>query len=309
MAVVVGVGLTSLALLATVLVARSWSGDNGVAHGPDATWGVPSSRTVSPSPAFEAPSGGTPSAASAAHPVEVARGRLRNLALDLCLDGGNGTPGTAAVLAECSSAASQQWSYQDDGLLRSVADPTLCLAAHVRKGTVGTADCVVHSGQVQYDLTVRGELLLRWRKGKVVAPGAGREVVVADRDGAAEQRWRLEAAPDEAGAEPRKNGDERSEGEDRAERDAEGRAERGSPGGDQHPGDPEEHGEQRPPDGEAPREQGPEDPPEQYETRMAQAGCCDSAEPSAAEPDARELVAGVREAVTSRAVSVASALG
>ncbi|MGP4089244.1 hypothetical protein, partial [Streptomyces sp. KR55] len=69
------------------------------------------------------------------------------------------------------------------------------------------------------------------------------------------------------------------------------------------------HSEQRPPDGEAPREQGPEDPPEQYETRMAQVGCCDKAEPPAAEPDARELVAGVRDAVTSRAVSVASALG
>jgi hypothetical protein len=189
----VGAGLTSLALLATVLVARSWSDDGGV-PGPRATWGAVSGNSVSPGSTGTSSTAGAPSAASLGGPVEVGHGRLRNPHTGLCLDvrAGRTEDGTATLLAACSPAGSQQWSYQDDGLLRSAADPTLCLAADADADTVVLADCVVHAGEVRYDLTVRGELLLRRGDGVLVAPGGARSVVVAERDGSAGQRWVLE---------------------------------------------------------------------------------------------------------------------
>jgi hypothetical protein len=193
-ALAVGVGVASLALLATVLAARSWSDDSGL---PDAraTWGAQSSSTLRPSTSGnDSASVGSPSLASADRPAEVGRGRLRNGASGLCLDvdGGRAGTGAAAVLAACSSAGSQQWSYQDDGLLRSGADPALCLASDAGRRSVILAGCVVHAGEVRYDLTIRGELLLRGGKGKLVAPGNGTDVTVTARDGSARQRWTLE---------------------------------------------------------------------------------------------------------------------
>ncbi|MFJ8111467.1 RICIN domain-containing protein [Streptomyces sp. NPDC096132] len=196
-AVLVGVGLTSLALLATVLVAKSWSDDNGV---PDTrpTWGAPAGGTSTPGPDDPSPSG-SPSAASAARSAVVAHGRLRSPETGRCLDaaGGRAESGAAAVLTACSSAASQQWSYQDDGLLRSAAAPTLCLAADPGRGSAALARCVVHSGEAFFDLTVRGELLLRRDGELVVAPGTGRaraKVVVTERDGSERQRWVFDTA-------------------------------------------------------------------------------------------------------------------
>ncbi|MGW0760849.1 RICIN domain-containing protein [Streptomyces sp. NPDC002814] len=242
-AVVVGVGLTSLALLATVLTAKGWSEDNGV-PGAQATWGVPSGSSGRPSTASQ------PSSASAQRPSEVGHGRFRNPAADACLDVRDSRvePGTAAVLAACSSAGSQQWSYENDGLLRSLADPTLCLGSDADRGAVALAGCVVHAGQVQYDLTVHGELLLRWRNGQAVAPGPGKDVVVTDRDGSPDQRWVLNPgsdAPDESRA-------------------------------------PEPEVRKTP---DRPSEQGPDDPPEQYRTRSVQAGAGDESEAEA--PGAR----------------------
>ncbi|MEU0342303.1 RICIN domain-containing protein [Streptomyces bobili] len=203
--VVVGVGLTSLALLATVLVTRGWSHDNAV-PGVGATWGAPAGGAgltdTGTAPADAASTGTAPADASTAHSAEVADGRLRATAAGLCLDtdGGRAEAGAVAVLAACSSAATQQWSYQDDGLLRSAAAPALCLTADPGRGTVALADCVVHSGNVLFDLTVRGELLLRsGGAGLVVAPGVGRsrtDVTITERDGTAGQRWAFDIAPD-----------------------------------------------------------------------------------------------------------------
>ncbi|MEG3628012.1 ricin-type beta-trefoil lectin domain protein [Streptomyces poriticola] len=183
-AVAVGVGLASLALLATALVTRGWS--EGGETGPGATWGAPSSAGPGP---------GTRPGAD--HAQEVARGRLRNLAVGLCLDArdGGADGGAGVTLAECSAAASQQWSYREDGLLRGVADPTRCLGSDADTGSVLLAGCVVHPGEVRYDLTVRGELLLRGGTGSVVAGGPDGAVAVATRDGSAGQRWLLDTGP------------------------------------------------------------------------------------------------------------------
>jgi hypothetical protein len=186
------VGVTSLALLATLLVARGWSDDNGVAPGTHATWGAPSSHTVRPTPT---PTPRLPSAAPADHADEVRGGRLRNLDADRCLDtGGAPEAGAPAGLAACSSAG--QWSYRDDGLLRSAADPALCLDAGDR--TVVLAECAEPAGRTRYDLTVRGELLPRRHRGRAVAAGSGADVVVTDRDGSAAQRWEVEPVDDGA---------------------------------------------------------------------------------------------------------------
>ncbi|MEV6833681.1 ricin-type beta-trefoil lectin domain protein [Streptomyces sp. NPDC051133] len=202
----VGVGLTALALLATVLVVRSWSDDNGVPH-PGATWGAPVGRSTGTG-ARIAPS---PSAAAAGTPVALARGGLYNLASGRCLDmtGGRPVEGAGVRLAACSAAASQQWSYQDDGLLRSAADPALCLAADTGTKNVAVSDCVTPAGEVSYDVTVRGEILLRGHHPALVLAvssggGSGR-VRLAARDGAAGERWTLAPRPDgvpPAGAAP-----------------------------------------------------------------------------------------------------------
>ncbi|KUM99215.1 hypothetical protein AQI95_39950 [Streptomyces yokosukanensis] len=195
-AVAVGVGLTSLALLATVLVVRSWSDDNGV-PAPGDTWGAPAGRTTRPGDARSVTSPSAASAASVGDPVEIAHGGLRDLRSGRCLDvrGDGAEAGAGVGLAPCTSAATQQWSYRDDGLLRSAADPSLCLAADPGTRNVVLAGCVVHAGEVTYDFTVRGEILLRGQEGLALAPGPGgttARVGLAPRDGSPEQRWVLD---------------------------------------------------------------------------------------------------------------------
>lgn len=145
-AVVVGVGVAAAALLATVFVTKGWSDDNGVPD-PRATWGAQSSSSLQPSrSADDESSAGSPLPASVGQPVEIGRGRLRNAESGLCLDvgGGRADSGAAAVLAACSSAGSQQWSYQGDGLLRSGVDPTLCLDSDTERHSVDLASCLAH---------------------------------------------------------------------------------------------------------------------------------------------------------------------
>ncbi|MEV0209487.1 RICIN domain-containing protein [Streptomyces sp. NPDC050788] len=221
-AVAVGVGVAALALLATVLVSKGWTDDNGV-PGPGATWGAQSGSSQHPSRSADGSStgatsasgssaDGSPSAASAGRPVEIGHGRLRNPASGRCLDigGGEAVSGAAAVLAACSSDASQQWSYQADGLLRSGSDPALCLdSGSAAEPSVLLVGCPVHGGEMRYDLTVRGELLLRDADGLLLAPGTGAaaaRVVVMARDGSVGQRWVLDAGDGDAGGDGGGNG-------------------------------------------------------------------------------------------------------
>ncbi|MFI0268672.1 RICIN domain-containing protein [Streptomyces luteogriseus] len=269
-ALAAAVGVTSLVLLATLLAARGWSEESGTAD-PQATWGAVSGHSVDPDgvgPSSAGPdvprsSAASPSAASVGSPAEVARGRLRNLDDSRCLDvpGGRLLADARIVLAACSTGGSQQWSYRDDGVLRSAADPTLCLDSDPAEGSVVLAGCLVHAGVVRYDLTVRGELLPRGGKRLAVAPGAGRDVIVTARDGSGAQRWALEPATASSGSgKSRQKRAEDAPGESRGQRT-------GRP-----------HDDPPPPDTES-----RDLPQERYEPRFAQAGCCEETGPGADE--------------------------
>jgi hypothetical protein len=280
-ALALGVGVTSLVLLVTLLTAKGWSEESGV-PGPGATWGAPSGRSVQPGAVTPPSSGGSPSAASAEDPVEIAQGRFRSLDRGLCLDlrDGEVRAGARAELAACSSAASQQWSYHGSGLLRSAADATLCLDSDPDKRTVVLANCLAHSGEVRYDLTVHGELLPRGSGGAAVACGADDDVVLAVRDGSRGQRWLLdgglththEATPKRK----QEKGDRRAQGE-RERSGASGGPERESP----------ETAPTESPGGAPPQDRsgGPQEAPEpryetRYETRYVQDDSGGEAEPA-----------------------------
>ncbi|MEU5180918.1 RICIN domain-containing protein [Streptomyces longwoodensis] len=198
--VLLGVGLTALALLAAVLVGRGWADDGGVPV-PGTTWGAPIAGTTAPGGSR---GDGPTSADPAGHRAEIARGRLRVRGGGLCLDVEDRRvrAGARAVLADCSGAASQQWSYRSDGLLRSLAvpasAPALCLTADPVRRNVTLDGCGAQAGEVSYDVTVRGELLLRHGDGLAVVPapgGSGHGVGVTQRDGSAGQRWQFDTAP------------------------------------------------------------------------------------------------------------------
>ncbi|MGW4674138.1 RICIN domain-containing protein [Streptomyces sp. NPDC004324] len=194
-ALLTGAGTVSAVLLVTVLAVGT--GSSGGGADPGASTGVGSGRTVPASPGSSPPTPAGP-------PAGVERTRLRNLAADLCLDvrGGRARSGAEAELAGCSPARTQQWSYEDDGLLRSVADPGLCLDSGAADGVVALDRCAgpgdAHGDDVRYDLTVRGELLPRARGRLAVTPGSvdrDSDIVVKDRGGSAAQRWRTEPPP------------------------------------------------------------------------------------------------------------------
>ncbi|GAA4336947.1 RICIN domain-containing protein [Streptomyces venetus] len=273
-ALVAAVGLTSLVLLATLFAARGWTEESGTA-GPRATWGAVSGHAVDPDSVGSSPVG-SPSAASAGNPAEVGRGRLRNLDAGLCLDvpDGRGRAGVRVVLRACS-AGSPQWSYQDDGVLRSAADPTLCLGSDPAEGSVEMAGCLVHAGVVRYDLTVRGELLPRGGRGLAVAPGKDRDVIVTDRDGSKGRRWALEPVVRPDAGKPR---EERTDDAPRSNRPDKQESRR----------EEKQRKDVLPPGHRAgpPRTRSGEPPQQRYETRFAQVGCCGGTEPGPGPGDA-----------------------
>ncbi|MFF9604104.1 ricin-type beta-trefoil lectin domain protein [Streptomyces sp. NPDC014684] len=185
-----GAGIAAAALLTTV-VALSALSDGGDGADPVASDAAPGTG-VRP-PATSPGKAGLPTAGRPA--------RLRNAATDLCLDvKGEVRAGASALLDACSSAPAQQWTYDADGLLRSAADPRLCLDSHADAGVVILGTCA-GAGQrrgddVRYELTVRGELLPRWDRTLALAPAgdrAGADVVVKVGDRSAAQRWRTDA--------------------------------------------------------------------------------------------------------------------
>lgn len=204
-AMLTGIGVVSGALLATVLITTLWPQDDGGDPSASGTPGPGQSATPGP----QAPPAGSTSPPPAL-PTPPVQTRLRNLAADLCLDikGGKAQSGASLKLEACSSAETQEWSYEEDGLLRSVANSDLCVDSHVDAGVVVLGNCASAGSKrgddVRYDLTVQGELLPRWQEDLAVAPAAKDEdsdVVVKIRDRSDEQRWRTDGSTSSASPE------------------------------------------------------------------------------------------------------------
>ncbi|MGW3652642.1 RICIN domain-containing protein [Streptomyces sp. NPDC000878] len=191
------VGLASAVVLAVVLGSGLWPKDGSGAD-PAASSSATGGRAPVPDASPTPPAVSSSPPGTGGNPTTALQTRLRNVTADLCLDirGGKATAGAVTRLASCSTAWTQLWTYEDDGLLRSVANPDLCLDSHADAGVVILGRCAAASAErgddVRYDLTVRGELLPRWEEGLAVAPASDdpdADVVVKVRDGSAEQRW------------------------------------------------------------------------------------------------------------------------
>ncbi|MER8220254.1 RICIN domain-containing protein [Streptomyces sp. NPDC094143] len=192
-----GVGAVSAGVLATVLVLSTSSYDGGKAD---------------PAGSDSAAGGGGATAATppgtAGLPTAPGVTRLRNTGADLCLDiRGLPKEGSGTKLAPCSTVWTQQWTYEKDGSLRSVADPGLCLDSHKDAGVVVLGTCADEDAErgddVRYDLTVRGELLPRWDEQLALAPAdddPDADIVVKVRDRSDAQRWRAEPVATASGS-------------------------------------------------------------------------------------------------------------
>ncbi|MCH0567394.1 ricin-type beta-trefoil lectin domain protein [Streptomyces sp. MUM 2J] len=189
-----GVGLASAGVLTSLLIAGMWTGQGSGADPAASTTVTGGNGTGA---GTLAPPVSTPPPASR-------QTRLRNAAADLCLDvRGRADAGAATQLALCSSAVTQQWSYESDGLLRSAADPQLCLDSHADAGVVILGRCAdradARADDIRYDRTARGEFLPRWDDALALATttgDAGADVVVKVRDGSSAQTWLTDAPAD-----------------------------------------------------------------------------------------------------------------
>ncbi|MEU3888857.1 RICIN domain-containing protein [Streptomyces sp. NPDC029041] len=193
-----GVGAVSAGVLATILIISASSYDGGEADpaGSDSAAGGKGSSSVTPP-------------GKAGLPAAEGVMRLRNAGADLCLDIRDlPKEGSGTKLADCSPVWTQQWTYEDDGLLRSVADPGLCLDSHKDAGVVVLGTCAEEDAErgedVRYDLTVQGELLPRWDEQLALAPAGDdpdADIVVKVRDRSSDaQRWQAEPLPAASGS-------------------------------------------------------------------------------------------------------------
>ncbi|WP_234537968.1 RICIN domain-containing protein [Streptomyces shenzhenensis] len=185
------VGVAGAGLLTSVLAVSALSG------GGDGGDAVATSGLVPGDSEPEA----TPTSGTAGLPVADHTTRLRNAAAQLCLDiNGDPTAGASVVLAVCSSASTQQWTYESDGELRSAAGKNLCLDSHADAGVVILGTCAEAGAErgkdVRYDLTGQGELLPSWDETLALATGGvdpGSDIVVKVRDHTSAQRWLTDA--------------------------------------------------------------------------------------------------------------------
>ncbi|MFJ5262236.1 RICIN domain-containing protein [Streptomyces sp. NPDC088387] len=195
-ALLTGVGLVSAGLLAVVLAATVW-GDGGDSDpiASDSAGGGTERAPATPPDTAGLPNSGE-------------RTRLRNVGADGCLAvRGEAKAGAGTELVECSSDVSQQWTYDADGMLRSVAAPELCLDSHADAGVVILGSCAEEDQEraddVRYDLTVQGELLARWDEGLALASATeelSSDIVVKVRDRSDGQRWVIDSPTESPGS-------------------------------------------------------------------------------------------------------------
>ncbi|WP_417803270.1 ricin-type beta-trefoil lectin domain protein [Streptomyces coerulescens] len=134
------------------------------------------------------------------------RGRLHNIGSGLCVGivGGKAEEGAETELAKCSSSPGQQWSYETDGLLRSGADPGLCLDSHLGYSVrlapcTGTTD--TENDYIRYDFTLQGTLVPRFDQDLALTPaatdGSGALVLKTREDDGDAQHWVIDTSQTE----------------------------------------------------------------------------------------------------------------
>ncbi|MFD1656726.1 ricin-type beta-trefoil lectin domain protein [Streptomyces caeni] len=172
-----------------------WSGARSGGDGRSRT-GAPSGE---PRPGAKESGSGSPSwvGAAADVPTGAFEGRLRNQGSGLCigLDAKTAVATAEAVLVSCTSSMTQQWAYEADGLLRSVAAPDLCLDSHLGY-SVQLTPCAGQSQpetrNVRYDFTLQGALVPRWDQDLALTPASsarGAGLVLKPRTEDDTQRW------------------------------------------------------------------------------------------------------------------------
>ncbi|GAB1339266.1 hypothetical protein ACE1SV_58560 [Streptomyces sp. E-15] len=185
--------LTAGGLAALPLVLWSVAGSGGT-PAPDAT--APS-RT----PGADAASPGGSWAGRSTTGQGARHGRLHNLTSGLCVDvvGERAVRGAETELATCSAAASQQWTYETDALLRSAAAPDLCLDSSLGY-SVRLAPCSAtgRAGRdIRYDFTLQGVLVPHSNRELALTPAAtdgSGALVLKIRVAGTAQRWTVDTA-------------------------------------------------------------------------------------------------------------------
>ncbi|MEV6835648.1 ricin-type beta-trefoil lectin domain protein [Streptomyces sp. NPDC051133] len=158
--------------------------------------GTPSRR-----PGEDTASPGASRAAANAAGQGTLHGRLHNLASDLCVDvvGKKAVKGAETELVTCSAAASQQWTYETDGLLRNADAPGLCLDSTLGY-SVRLAPCTATgkaARAIRYDFTLQGALIPRWNQELALTPAAtdgSGALVLKNRAPGDDQRWTVDTA-------------------------------------------------------------------------------------------------------------------
>ena len=114
--------------------------------------------------------------------------------------GGRAVVGAETALTTCAPGAAQQWTYETDGLIRSAADPGLCLDSHLGY-SVRLAPCQATgpgSDDVRYDFTLPGALLPRFDQELALSPaatdGSGALVLKSRDDDNDVQHWAVDTA-------------------------------------------------------------------------------------------------------------------
>ncbi|MEU5539136.1 RICIN domain-containing protein [Streptomyces sp. NPDC020362] len=128
-------------------------------------------------------------------------GRLHNLASGLCVGvvGEKAVQGAETELTACSSVASQQWTYETDGLLRNSSAPDLCLDSSLGF-SVRLSPCSATgkaARDIRYDLTLQGALVPRSDQDLVLTPAAtdgSGALVLKNRTATTAQRWSVDTA-------------------------------------------------------------------------------------------------------------------
>ncbi|MFI9587491.1 RICIN domain-containing protein [Streptomyces sp. NPDC052236] len=200
--VLTGLGVLVTGALVVTAVSELWSDDADYA-GPPVPSGAVTATTAPPAPGSLAPSEASPepSATSAALPTGPLDARMRNADSGLCLDirDGRAVLGAEVMMDSCDTSVTQQWSYEDDGLLRSSAAADLCLNSHDLDGMAELNECTPSSAadgaDVRYDMTIQGNVIPRWNDKLALVPTSsdvGSAVVVKVRDGSEAQRWAMD---------------------------------------------------------------------------------------------------------------------